>query len=803
MLLSSSGSLVAASGVRRPQLPCRPRPLVQPPRAVPSDAEETEVTTATATVDAYTSSSGSDSDQTELLQSLPTPAPAPLLQTSPFTDTSAWVLSLTVVFAARLGRLTSQEARLDVRRLQRDRERGRALTADLRARRERWRTEEAARLAGEDARRVEETAARAREEAKRMVEAQARARTEAAAAAARLAKEREVKRKEYDSQQAALDAEYQTRVAKEQALIEEARQKAAEEEAARRAAAEEERRRKEEERRHAEEEARRAAEEVAQQRAEERRRLEKEKQRFAVRLEGTVSVGRPPRGTLIPGPIQREAAVRITATAGSLLGGPGAPLHADFASLEDARAGAPAAVAAVARAGADAAASALRLKSMTGEGPMAAMETPEQDAWMALAAARAGAAALRSAEAALAAFAADPSSTAEQSFQARTEVGVLPPGHPERDEVVLGAAIAAVEDGDPQRAIETVLIERLTEANAAFVKDLVFPAALAAAPASIGAALELAHFLDRALYDRPIRTSDAPAWFEAAAALVREQLRVAVRGAAPDSLEPWAAVLTAALGGLDHPVAAEATALAAANVSPAEAARRVEKERARQAELAAKLLEEEWPDAEEIKAARLAERDANTPIAERVWALRNVAGTLAMGGPGERSRARQLLEQAVQLKQQWADAPDHPVVLPELSALGEVLERGGKEWEADAAGVAALALRVLGGIAAAYSAAADPASAAAVMEAALRRWEETAGVRSAAVRAATKRADSLLEPLTPEQRERMKKAVSEGEVLSRVISALTEQLGAYADSGSASRLRDWEARGVDVIGPLA
>ena len=115
--------------------------------------------------------------------------------------------------------------------------------------------------------------------------------------------------------------------------------------------------------------------------------------------------------------------------------------------------------------------------------------------------------------------------------------------------------------------------------------------------------------------------------------------------------------------------------------------------------------EEEWPDAKEIKAARRAEEEAKTPIPERCWALRNVAGaaaecggvgkvrvmllgirrvagyaagalagyrcgivfcclpgTLSMGGPGERARARQLLEQAVQLKQQFAGAPDHPGV---------------------------------------------------------------------------------------------------------------------------------------------
>ena len=41
--------------------------------------------------------------------------------------------------------------------------------------------------------------------------------------------------------------------------------------------------------------------------------------------------------------------------------------------------------------------------------------------------------------------------------------------------------------------------------------------------------------------------------------------------------------------------------------------------------------EEEWPDANEIKAARVAAKEASTPIPERVWALRNVAGG-AVGG---------------------------------------------------------------------------------------------------------------------------------------------------------------------------
>ena len=43
-----------------------------------------------------------------------------------------------------------------------------------------------------------------------------------------------------------------------------------------------------------------------------------------------------------------------------------------------------------------------------------------------------------------------------------------------------------------------------------------------------------------------------------------------------------------------------------------------------QAELAAVLLEEEWPDQRQAAAARAAAREAATPVPERVWALRNV-----------------------------------------------------------------------------------------------------------------------------------------------------------------------------------
>lgn len=79
-----------------------------------------------------------------------------------------------------------------------------------------------------------------------------------------------------------------------------------------------------------------------------------------------------------------------------------------------------------------------------------------------------------------------------------------------------------------------------------------------------------------------------------------------------------------------------------------------------QAELAAQLLEEEWPDEDEVRAARMQVREEATPVPERAWALRNVAATLSLGGAGERARARTLLEKAVTLKEQWLNDVEHP-----------------------------------------------------------------------------------------------------------------------------------------------
>lgn len=68
------------------------------------------------------------------------------------------------------------------------------------------------------------------------------------------------------------------------------------------------------------------------------------------------------------------------------------------------------------------------------------------------------------------------------------------------------------------------------------------------APSLLGTALLLSHLLSRALAERPFATSDAPAWFEATARMVRGKLSEAAAGAPRDSLQAPAAIVAAVLG---------------------------------------------------------------------------------------------------------------------------------------------------------------------------------------------------------------------------------------------------------------
>lgn len=74
------------------------------------------------------------------------------------------------------------------------------------------------------------------------------------------------------------------------------------------------------------------------------------------------------QGTVLPGPLQKEAAVRLAASVATMLGGTAAPDPVDFASLADARDALPGVVGQACRQAAEAYASAMRLQVGAGRG---------------------------------------------------------------------------------------------------------------------------------------------------------------------------------------------------------------------------------------------------------------------------------------------------------------------------------------------------------------------------------------------------------------------------------------------------
>ena len=258
-------------------------------------------------------------------------------------------------------------------------------------------------------------------------------------------------------------------------------------------------------------------------RLDERRALERQQKRFGMRLEGSVAVERPPKvgrqaggreggmggccasssarhggaipaaactalrcltrtpfappppplstpthsilhpqGTVLPGPLQQEASVRVRGSCGSLLGGEAVGVEGDYSAPPDAGEALPYLLGGLAASAAQAHASALRLQSLGGGGgALDWMDETELQAWGARAATHAAVAALAAARPALRAFQEGSSSSSSSSgegmpFAARTEWGVLPVDHPQRTPARMGVVVAAVEGGDLTRAREAL-----------------------------------------------------------------------------------------------------------------------------------------------------------------------------------------------------------------------------------------------------------------------------------------------------------------------------------------------------------
>ncbi|KAL6776844.1 hypothetical protein ACKKBF_B03705 [Auxenochlorella protothecoides x Auxenochlorella symbiontica] len=725
-------------------------------------------------------------------------------------DAGAWTLAGAFLLAARISRTVHEESVSTPRGLREAAARELAafqLSSATRSGRETVVAQEAA---AADTARVSAAAQRAQQEEREERERQAAYSRAAAQQAAQLREERERSRQEYDARQARLEAEMAEREAAERATIAAQRAEAAAQAArAQReaeAAAELE----------AQERAERAAAELAaaqaaeRQAAEERQRLRRSMQTFSYRLDGEVTLQRPPKGTTVMrGPLVQEATLRVATSCGSILGGPGSdlPWTADFAAA--AEAGDPTlavpGLAGCYREAAEGALGALRLQASTGSGgPLghSGVDPALIEQWVTLGTLRACVAALGVLRPLVEAFVRG-GEPAPARFSVKAGIRALPADHPGAASLAVHRAVQALgaQDSEALRASLALLAEEelaLAAEDLQSVEDGVFNACFTGQPGRfVGLALAVARVL--AMVEL-VQEGDEDK--EAAWKALRGALRCGAQTAASDTLQVPAALLAAALPP-EHRLVEALGHMSEANLSPAQKKARLERERALQAAAAAQLLEEDWVDEAAVKATRIAEQQKQVPYAERIWALTNVAGTLAMGGPGETEQARRLAEQAVSLKQEWIGAPRHPCLLPEFLLLVDILSRN-LEWERDAAGLAGVILRIVIEVADAYAEAQDPLSGVILLEGAQQRLAEIAGLRNPALKAASRASERLQVQLTPAQLEALvglRKRVAP-RALQRVAGALAEKLGVQGPIVQRSKIEEWARRGVALLGPL-
>lgn len=538
-----------------------------------------------------------------------------------------------------------------------------------------------------------------------------------------------------------------------------------------------------EERRQREEAAAVAAAEEA-----ERQRLQRLSRRFVLRLEGSVSVTKPPKGTMTPGRMPVVALLQLSAAFGSTVGGQSGTAVAAFASFDAAHEGAIAVTGAAARAAAGDFASAVRLQAMTGSGALQAMDEYELQLWVYVATARTIAAAQPQMAALI-----DGSSTRvidrTKDVQVGTERFVLPENQPQQFAARANAAAAALHERRTSDA--SMLLDGLVEDE----ERLFYQGLPEGTPPHLAAAAALASFVDRASEQQPSSAA-------AAASFARSHLAALTAGAPLDSLAPWAVYMEAILAD-GHLVAAIARDLSEKNMSPAIRREMKNRRLAEEAALAEALVQEEWPDASESAAARVAQREATTPIPERVWALRNVAATSALGGPAGAARAVQLLQQALQLKEEDLGDSSHPCLLPELEAMADAAASAGPELRDAETQARERSLRIFSYIAARYKAVGHVGSGVVVLEAAIRHHEERLERRHRGVTALNNTADRWLEGLHSDTRAQVIAKRRDNSTVPAIAVAFTDELAAHASLGSQlSKAQQWQAGGIAPLKPL-
>ena len=536
------------------------------------------------------------------------------------------------------------------------------------------------------------------------------------------------------------------------------------------------------------------------------KQAQKEMSKFAITIEGNVSVLRPESGTLIPGPLQQEAGARLLVDASCLVSGIVGPVQIDYEQISDLLEDAPNIIGSTMKKTTNSIQSALQLQAMSGEGPLALMDDPEVKHWMHIAGLRTCLQAMSQCELIVKEFQRDKGVAKEfkRSFRCRTESGVLPTEHPLSYDSIFSSFLDQIIVSPDSIEIESLFEEYMMESNSVFYQQdcKIEVDCLAQAPQNMGFCAEVAHFVDWALHNRPARESDAPAWFECSVEFCRRCIRKSFEQAPADSLDAYSKFFCQVLAP-GHPVAEEIKKISLKNTSEERHLALKQKEKSFKARLAAKLLEEEWPDEEELRKARAQDKEAKTPVAERIWALKNVAGTLSMGNAGEVSKARQLLEQAVLLKQEVCCLPDHPAVFPEALALFKVI-RGQSDWRMDAAGVATLLMRITLNIASAFSEIGNPLLAAVVLEYGLRQCEDAVSLKSNIMIRGVKALEKAVASLSLEDSGKVSEARKNADkVENYLVKALTDELGAYQDGTQVNKHILWDKQGATILQGLS
>lgn len=168
------------------------------------------------------------------------------------------------------------------------------------------------------------------------------------------------------------------------------------------------------------------------------------------------------------------------------------------------------------------------------------------------------------------------------------------------------------------------------------------------------------------IHDRALDFKDS-ALYESITPLLQDLLTVQCQQSKPDTLQCQSTALSYSLAD-GNPIIEWFESLSRTNMSPSRRQAAQEKQQRLDAIARARILEEQWPDRRQIAAELIKEREEKTPVPERVWAMRNVAKTLLISSSTSESaltKAKNLIEDAIQLQREHFSTPDHPGLLGE------------------------------------------------------------------------------------------------------------------------------------------